>query len=279
MTDESPILTPASQPSAPLPGPLFVTCARGLEPLLVDELKTLGLSGVAERGGGVTAAGTWADAYRACLWSRLASRVLLPLDFFEIADADALYEGAKRIDWTAWFDVDSSFAIDVAGRSNTVTHTHFAALRVKDALADRFRDVHGRRPNVDADDPDVLIHVHLHGAQATISLDLSGESLHRRGYRLATGGAPLKENLAVAILIRSGWPAVFARGGSLFDPMCGSGTLLLEAALMAGDVAPGLMRTRHGFLALTTCEIENWRALMDEAKARRETGAERIPMM
>ena len=279
MTEES-LSTPASpSTSAALPGPLFVTCARGLEPLLVDELKALGLTEVAERGGGVTANGRWVDAYRACLWSRLASRVLLPLDFFEIADADALYQGAKRIDWPAWFDVDSTFAIDVAGRSNTVTHTHFAALKVKDALADRFREVHGRRPNVDAEDPDVSIHVHLHGAQATISLDLSGESLHRRGYRLATGGAPLKENLAAAILIRSGWPAVFARGGSLFDPMCGSGTLLLEAALMAGDVAPGLLRTRHGFLSLTTCEIDNWRALMDEAKARREAGAERIPVM
>ncbi len=275
MTEES----PATPLSAALPGPLFVTCARGLEPLLVDELKALGLTEVAERGGGVTANGRWIDAYRACLWSRLASRVLLPLDFFEIADAEALYQGAKRIDWPAWFDVDSTFAIDVAGRSNTVTHTHFAALKVKDALADRFREVHGRRPNVDAEDPDVSIHVHLHGAQATISLDLSGESLHRRGYRLATGGAPLKENLAAAILIRSGWPAVFARSGSLFDPMCGSGTLLLEAALMAGDVAPGLMRSRHGFLALATCEIDNWRALMDEAKARREAGAERIPIL
>lgn len=279
VTEEASRSIPEAPPSAPLPGPLFVTCARGLEPLLVDELRSLGLTDVAERGGGVTAQGRWVDAYRACLWSRLASRVLLPLDHLAIADAEALYQGALRIDWPAWFDVDSTFAIDVAGRSNTVTHTHFAALKVKDALADRFREVHGRRPNVDADDPDVSIHVHLHGAQATISLDLSGESLHRRGYRLATGGAPLKENLAAAILIRSGWPAVFARGGSLFDPMCGSGTLLLEAALMAGDVAPGLLRTRHGFLALTTCEVDHWRALMDEAKARREAGAERIPML
>ncbi len=265
--------------SRPLPGPLFASCARGLEPLLVDELKAFGFTDVAERGGGVTATGRWVDAYRACLWSRLASRILLPLDLVEIPDANALYDGARRIDWPAWFDVRSSFAIDVAGRSNTVTHTHFAALRVKDAIADRFRDTCGERPNVDAEDPDVAIHVHLHGAQATISLDLSGESLHRRGYRLATGGAPLKENLAAAILIRSGWPAVFARGGSLFDPMCGSGTLLLEAALMAGDVAPGLMRTRHGFLSLNGVEIDTWRALMDEAKARRETGAERIPIL
>lgn len=265
--------------SQPLPHPLFVTCARGLEPLLVDELKALGLTEVAERGGGVTANGTWVDAYRACLWSRLASRVLLPLAAFEMPDADALYAGAMTIDWPAWFDVDSTFAIDVAGRSNTVTHTHFAALKVKDAVADRFREVHGRRPNVDADDPDVSIHVHLHGAKGTISLDLSGESLHRRGYRLAGGGAPLKENLACAILVRAGWPAVAAAGGTLFDPMCGSGTLLIEAALMAGDVAPGLLRTRHGFLALTGCEIDGWRALMDDARLRREAGFERIPVL
>ena len=266
----------ASNPR-PLPSPLFVTCARGLEPLLVDELRQFGFSDVAERGGGVTAAGTWAQAYRACLWSRLASRVLLPLAHFEIADADALYAGARTIDWPGWFDVSRTFAIDVAGRSNTVTHTNFAALRVKDALADRFRDVHGRRPDVDTQDPDISVHVHLHGAQATISLDLSGESLHRRGYRLDSGGAPLKENLAAAILLRAGWPAVAERGGALLDPMCGSGTLLLEAAMMAGDIAPGLGRTRHGFLALTGADHELWQALIAEAEQRRREGAEKIP--
>ena len=264
-------------PSPPLPGPLFVTCARGLEPLVVDELRALRLTEVAERGGGVTARGSWRDAYRACLWSRLASRVLLPLANIEIPDGDALYTGAKAIDWPSWFDLRSSFAIDVAGRSSTVTHTNFAALRVKDAIADRFRDAHGARPDVDTDDPDVSIHVHLNRAQATISLDLSGESLHRRGYRLATGGAPLKENLAAAILLRSGWAEVATRGGALFDPMCGSGTLLLEAALIAGDVAPGLNRERHGFLALTGADVESWRELLAEARARREAGFAKIP--
>ncbi|GAC1621851.1 MAG: bifunctional 23S rRNA (guanine(2069)-N(7))-methyltransferase RlmK/23S rRNA (guanine(2445)-N(2))-methyltransferase RlmL [Nevskia sp.] len=268
----------ASSPaSKPLPSPLFVTCARGLEPLLVDELRRYGLSEVAERGGGVTASGTWEQAYRACLWSRLASRVLLPLAHVDIPDADALYAAAKAIDWPGWFDVSRTFAIDVAGRSNTVTHTNFAALRVKDALADRFREVHGRRPDVDTSDPDISIHVHLHAAQATISLDLSGESLHRRGYRLDSGGAPLKENLAAAILIRAHWPEIAAAGGALLDPMCGSGTLLLEAALMAGDVAPGLGRTRHGFLALTGADAAAWQALIAEAEQRKLDGAEKIP--
>ena len=265
------------QAANPLPSPLFVTCARGLEPLLVDELRGLGLTGVAERGGGVTATGDWGHAYRACLWSRLASRVLLPLAHFDIADADALYAGARAIDWPAWFHVDRTFAIDVAGRSNTVTHTHFAALRVKDALADAFRAAHGRRPDVDADDPDISVHLHLHGAQATISLDLSGESLHRRGYRLASGGAPLKENLAAAILLRAGWPEVAARGGALLDPMCGSGTLLLEAALIAADIAPGLGRTRHGFLALRDADHAAWQTLLDEAEARKQVGIPRLP--
>ena len=260
-----------------LPGPLFVSCARGLEPLLVEELRSLGLSEVAERGGGVAANGCWLDAYRACLWSRLASRVLLPLDLVQIPDADALYFGARSIDWPTLFDVSRTFAIDVAGRSNTVTHTHFAALRVKDALADRFRDVHGRRPDVDADKPDVSIHVHLHGAQATISLDLSGESLHRRGYRLDGGGAPLKENLAAALLIRAGWPQIAANGGALFDPMCGSGTLLLEAALIAADIAPGLARTRHGFLALNGADPQAWKALLAEAEARKQAGLAKLP--
>ncbi len=265
------------QAANPLPSPLFVTCARGLEPLLVDELRGLGLSEVAERGGGVTAAGDWGHAYRACLWSRLASRVLLPLAHFDIPDADALYAAAKAINWPAWFHVDRTFAIDVAGRSNTVTHTHFAALRVKDALADAFRAAHGRRPDVDADDPDISVHLHLHGAQATISLDLSGESLHRRGYRLASGGAPLKENLAAAILLRAGWPEVAARGGALLDPMCGSGTLLLEAALIAADIAPGLGRTRHGFLALQDADHAAWQTLLDEAEARKQASMPRLP--
>lgn len=181
------------------------------------------------------------------------------------------------IDWPAWFDISRTFAIDVAGRSNIVTHTQFAALRVKDALADRFREAHGRRPDVDTEAPDVSIHVHLHGAQITISLDLSGESLHRRGYRLAIGGAPLKENLAAAILLRAGWPAIAARGGALFDPMCGSGTLVLEAALMAADIAPGLGRQRHGFLALNGADHAGWHGLIDAAEQRKKVGLPQLP--
>lgn len=255
----------------------FFTCARGLEPLLIDELGALGLTELRERGGGVSGSGDWRAAYAACLWSRLASRVLLPLTTAEVADADALYAAARAIDWPAWFSADRSFAIEVAGRSQFLPHSQFAGLRVKDAIADRFRDDCGRRPDVDTDRPDIPVHLHLHDARITLSLDLSGEAMHRRGYRTATGGAPLKENLAAAILLRSGWPAIAAAGGAVLDPLCGSGTLVIEAAMIVADIAPGLGRARHGFLALNNADPALWQTLREEALARKAEGLLRLP--
>jgi 23S rRNA (guanine2445-N2)-methyltransferase / 23S rRNA (guanine2069-N7)-methyltransferase len=257
--------------------PLFFTCARGLEPLLREELAALGLRETHERAGGVAARGRLEDAYRACLWSRLASRALLPLAQFELRDAESLYAGARELDWPHWFAVERSFAIEVAGRAPAIAHTHFAALRVKDAVADRFRETQGRRPDVDAERPDVRIHLHLHKQQATLSLDLSGESLHRRGYRAEGGSAPLKENLAAAILLRSGWPQFAAEGRPLIDPMCGSGTLVIEAALMAADIAPGLGRRDYGFLALNEVDRGAWQVLIAQAEARKQQGLARLP--
>jgi 23S rRNA (guanine2445-N2)-methyltransferase / 23S rRNA (guanine2069-N7)-methyltransferase len=169
---------------------LFATCPRGVEPLLVHELGTLGATQAAERKGGVRFAGTLEVAYRACLWSRLANRILLPLARFDMADAGQLYEAARRIDWPELFDVGTSFAIEVACRSAAVSHTHYAGLKVKDAIADRFRESAGRRPDVDPDHPGIRIHLHLDGAQASLSLDLAGESLHRRGPRVRRPGFP-----------------------------------------------------------------------------------------
>ncbi|MGQ0621379.1 MAG: bifunctional 23S rRNA (guanine(2069)-N(7))-methyltransferase RlmK/23S rRNA (guanine(2445)-N(2))-methyltransferase RlmL [Panacagrimonas sp.] len=257
--------------------PLFVTCPRGLEPLLVTELQGLGAHAAKERSGGVAASGDRSLAYRACLWSRVASRVLMPLKNYPLTSADDLYAGAHAIDWTELFSPDSSFAIEVAGHSPAVTHTHYAGLKVKDAIADRFREKLGRRPDVNTDQPDIRVHLHLDREQATLSLDLSGESLHRRGYRGGAGEAPLKENLACAILLRAGWPEIAARGGALIDPMCGSGTFLIEGAWMAGDVAPALLRQRFGFEAWLDHVPRLWTELRAEAIERREVGLKKLP--
>ena len=258
---------------------LFVTCPRGLEPLLVTELLALGAAEAKERSGGVACSGDRLLAYRACLWSRLASRVLLPLANFPLMDADGLYAGAREIDWTEVFSPDSTFSIQVAGHSPAVTHTHFAGLKVKDAIADVFRDKFGRRPDVNTDEPDIRIHVHLDRAEANISLDLSGESLHRRGYRGATGEAPLKENLACAILLRAGWPDIAQRGGALIDPMCGSGTFLIEGAWMAADIAPSLMRHRFGFEHWLDHVPAVWHELKRDAQSRRDLGLSKLPRL
>lgn len=272
---------------------LFATCGRGIEPLLANELTTLGAQTCKERNGGVSFSADLATAYRACLWSRLASRVLMPLSTFALAapraegepqadvvptpdsanaGADALYAGALAVDWREIFDISKTFAIEVAGRSSQVPHTQFAGLKVKDAIADRFRNETGKRPNVDTDNPDIRVHLHLGGEQATLSLDLSGAALHERRYRKAGGEAPLKENLAAAILVRAGWPGYSKTGMPLFDTMCGSGTLVIEAALMAADVAPGLQRQRFGFECWRGHDHAAWQALLEEAQQRRKDG-------
>ena len=259
---------------------LFATASRGLEHLLARELTAFGAATVKEQGGGVSFTGDRAVAYRACLWSRTATRVLMPLSRFPLADAEGLYQAALAVDWPDLFALKTTFAIEVAGRSAAVTHTHFAGLRVKDAIADRFREKTGERPSVDTERPQIRIHLHLDRDHATLSLDLSGESLHRRGYRRAGAEAPLKENLAAAILLRAGWPELAAAGAPLLDPMCGSGTLVLEAALMACDIAPGLARERYGFEAWLDHQPKLWRELREEAQARAAAGrARELPVM
>lgn len=251
---------------------LFATCGRGVEILLLRELLSLGATDAAERKGGVRFHGDLSVAYAACLWSRVASRVLLPLAQFEVADADALYEAARKIDWPDLFAIDSRFAIEVAGSSRTVTHSHYAGLKIKDAIVDSFREKSGQRPSVDTDNPDIRIHLHLNGDTAGLSLDLAGDSLHRRGYRLSSSAAPLKENLAAAILLRAGWPEVCAAGGELLDPLCGSGTLVLEAALIAADIAPGLSRGRFGFEHWLEHKPRLWSDIRAQAEERRRNG-------
>ncbi|MFT3791710.1 MAG: bifunctional 23S rRNA (guanine(2069)-N(7))-methyltransferase RlmK/23S rRNA (guanine(2445)-N(2))-methyltransferase RlmL [Rudaea sp.] len=259
-----------------MPKAFFATCPKGLEYLLVDELKSLGAGEVREALAGVHFSGGLETGYRACLWSRLASRVLMPIAEFPADDGDALYHGALGVDWSEHFGADDTFAVDAVGSTKGITHTQFAALRVKDAVVDQFRERVGERPSVDTERPSVRINLVLRKGQAILGIDLAGTPLHQRGYRLGKGLAPLKENLAAGMLLRAGWPAVYAAGGGLVDPMCGSGTLLIEAALMAADIAPGLRRDYFGFLGWRGHDAPLWKTLHDEAQSRARAGAQAL---
>ena len=250
----------------------FASCPKGLEYLLVDELKAIGASDVHEALAGVYFRGELEAGYRACLWSRLASRVLLPIAEFSAEDGDALYAGVLAIDWTQHLDAQTSFAVAAVGKTRGVNHSQYAALRVKDAIVDQFRTNGSERPNVDTENPQLRVHLALRRGKAIISIDLSGAPLHQRGYRQGQGIAPLKENLAVAMLLRAGWLAVHAQGGGIVDPLCGSGTLLIEAALMAADVAPGLRRERFGFMGWRGHDAALWTTLHAQAQTRASAG-------
>lgn len=250
----------------------FASCPKGLEYLLKDEIASLGASDVHETLAGVHFSGDMETAYRACLWSRLASRVLLPLAEFDAATDQALYDGVQSIDWSSHLAAHGTLAVDANTAVSQLTHSQFIGQRVKDAVVDQFRQRDGTRPGVDTDEPDVRINLRLRRDRATLSLDLAGAPLHRRGWRELQGEAPLKENLAVAMLLRAGWPAMYASGGALLDPMCGSGTLLIEGAWMAADVAPGLHREYFGLLGWQQHDIALWKRLLDEARERAEAG-------
>ncbi len=257
----------------------FATAPRGVTDLLATELTDLGATFVADNRAGVEFEGTLETAYRACLWSRLANRILLPLAEFAAADPDALYEGCQTIDWSTHMSPTGTLAIDANVANSRITHNHYAALRIKDAIVDQFNAAVGQRPSVDTERPDLRINAYIHRDVARIYVDLSGTSLHQRGYRLATGDAPLKENLAAAILLRAGWPEIARQGGALVDPMCGSGTLLLEAAMIAGDVAPGLRRTYFGLTHWGQHDDAIWQRLITEACERETAGAKHIPTL
>jgi 23S rRNA (guanine2445-N2)-methyltransferase / 23S rRNA (guanine2069-N7)-methyltransferase len=254
---------------------LFATAPAPVTSMLEAELVELGARRTRILGAGVEFGGDLALAYRACLWSRLASRILLPIARVPAVDPDTLYAGARDLEWEAHFEPHTTFAVDCSVRRARIAHSHFAALRVKDAVVDRFREVRGRRPDVDARNPDLRLHLHLRGGEGRIYLDLGGDSLHRRGYRTRAGPAPLRETLAAAMLRFAGWPE--ARFEALLDPLCGSGTLLIEAALMSADTAPGLGRERFGFEAWHGHDPQLWESLRREAVARRERGIAALP--
>ena len=257
----------------------FATAARGMEPLVADELRALSAPEVKEERGGASFGGPLATAYRACLWLRTANRVLMPLARFPAQDASQLYAAVNRMPWEQDLSPDGTLAVDFTGGNEKIIHTQFGAQRIKDAVVDRFRDKFGRRPSVDLEQPDVRINAHLHRDIATVSLDLSGDSLHLRGYRTTGVAAPLKENLAAALLLKCGWPEIAGQDGAFVDPMCGSGTLAIEAALIAGDVAPGLLRARWGFSGWRRHDPQLWQHLLQEARQRRDSGRKDIPVI
>ncbi|KZX60140.1 23S rRNA (guanine(2445)-N(2))/(guanine(2069)-N(7))-methyltransferase [Halioglobus sp. HI00S01] len=250
----------------------FATCPKGLEGLLAAELQTLGAESSRETVAGVYFSGAQAMGYRACLWSRLANKVLRPLASFEVEDGDQLYTQLKGFDWSRVLSARNSIAIDFSGTNRSIRNTQFGAQRCKDAVVDWFKENGGHRPAVDRRSPDVRLNVRLSRGKVALAIDYSGASLHQRGYRQQQGAAPLKENLAAAILLRADWPGAAARGGALIDPMCGSATLLLEGAMMAADIAPGLGRKRFGFEKLPEHNDTQWRAILADARGRAERG-------
>ncbi len=232
--------------------PLFATAARGTEALLAAELEALGAKKVRQGRGGVRFSANLLEALRICIWTRIAMRVLYPLGEGEAIGAQGLYDAVAGVPWEEHLTADSTFAVDSTLKDSEHDHSGFVSLKVKDAIVDRLRDKLGARPDVDTKDPDVRIVAHLVRNQLSLSLDLCGEPLHRRGYRVRPTVAPLKENLAAAMLAAVGYVGT----EPLFDPMCGSGTLLVEAGMIAGNRAPGAWR-KFG--------VERWPHLGEEA--------------
>ncbi len=259
---------------------LFATTPKAMETILSDELRALGITHIKATLAGVAFQGDLETAYRACLWSRTANRILLVLSSFEVKSQEDLYNGIQKIDWFEHINPEDSIAVSFSAKnSEAINNTHFGALKVKDAIVDQMRDRFKTRPSVNTEQPNIRINVYLNGENAQLSLDLSGESLHRRGYRDVSIQAPMKENLAAAMLLRSGWPQIAKQQGSLIDPMCGSGTLLLEGAMIAADYAPGLLRDYYGFLGWKKHDAQCWKKLRAEAELRKKIGLEKLPVI
>jgi 23S rRNA G2445 N2-methylase RlmL len=215
----------------------------GTEGVLCDELRELGFASVRLNRGGIPFRGTMQDGWRACFQSRIAARIQLLLGRFPCRTPDDLYHGIKSIDWSPFIGRSQTLAVSAVSREEAMSHSGFTALKVKDAIVDQLREEAGERPDVNREDADVRVFVHVANQKATVYLDLAGEPLNKRGYRQMTGEAPLRETIAAALLRMAGWD----RESPLVDPMCGSGTLAIEAAMWATNMAPGLLRDRFGF--------------------------------
>jgi len=241
----------------------FATVARGLEAIAAQELEQLGAHAVQPGFCGASFEGDRTLLYRINLWARLPFRILMKLHEFSCRDATELYRGIQTIDWLEHLTPDRTLAVKTTGKTEQLNHTHFTSLQVKNAIVDQQQETLGDRSDVKLQEPDVQIRVHLDRDVCTVSLDSSGNSLHRRGYRPAVGAAPLKESLAAALIQLSGWQPE----QTFYDPLCGSGTLPLEASLMALNIAPGLFRKQFGFETWPDFDSSLWNQLIEEAKA------------
>ncbi|MDI6816925.1 MAG: THUMP domain-containing protein [Actinomycetota bacterium] len=244
----------------------FATTAKGIEAVLAREIEALGLTVASEQTGGVAFTGTMEAAYRANLWLRTANRILMPLIEFDCFSEQDLYDRVRRLDWPRYLKPSMTLAVDANVRDSNITHSKYAALKTKDAIVDNLRAKLGSRPDVNPNDPDLRVNVHIHRNRCTLSLDTSGESLHRRGYRRSQVEAPLKETLAAALVELTGWDGTTP----FIDPMCGSGTIIIEAALKAANIAPGLIRERFGFERWLNFDKALWDRLIGEARAQRK---------
>lgn len=243
----------------------FATCPRGLENLLIDELLTIGAKGAEAVPGGAKFSGDWRTCYLANLWSRIATRILWQIARAPYRDEKDIYKLAHAVPWPSHFSVRRTLRVHLTAIRSPLKSLDFATLKIKDAICDRFRDSIGSRPNVDTQAPDVRVHAFINDKEATLYLDTSGEPLYKRGFKFASVEAPIKENLAAGILKLMGWRADIP----LLDPMCGSGTFLLEASLMAHDVAPGLGR-KFGFFRLDHFDQSLWQHVLKQAEERRQ---------
>ncbi len=251
----------------------FATCPVYLEELLKTELESFGATEIQMAHGGAGFNGSIETAYRACLWSRIANRILFPLVSFDAEKPEDIKAGAEGFEWENHFSANATIAVDANLTKTKICTPAYAALSVKDGIVDRARKLTGKRPSVDTDNPDIRLNIHITLTRAAIALDLSGAGLHKRGYRIETVKAAVRENTAAAVLLRSGWDRDAASSRFMFlDPMCGSGTLITEALLIASDTAPGISRKRFGFEKWLHHRPELWSKLKAEAEQRRRTG-------
>ena len=243
----------------------FATCPRGLEPVLAAELRQLQAEKIRAVGGGVAFSGDFLLCYRANLESRIASRVLWQVATDDYRNEDDIYRTAFALPWTDWFEPAHTIRVDVSATKSPLTSVNFVTLKIKDAVCDKIRRLSGRRPSVNTREPDIPIQGHLTDRDFTLYLDTTGEPLFKRGMRMATGEAPLRENLAAGMLRLAGW----VPGTPLLDPMCGSGTILLEAAQMAIDIAPGLGR-HFTFEKFKNFDGRRWRELRQQSMSQQK---------
>ena len=244
----------------------FATVARGLEDIAAAEIKDLGAKEVTTSFTGVSFVGDKELLYKVNLWSRIIFRVLVPIAKVKSFNAEQLYRSVQQIDWTEYLTPDMTLAVNCTGKNKQLNHSHFTALQIKKAIVDRQQQDYGRRSDINPKSPDLLVNAHIDNNRCTISLDSSGTSLHRRGYRPAVGLAPLKESLAAALIDLSQWTPETA----FYDPLCGSGTLPIEATLKALNIAPGLYRDRFGFQSWLDYDDSLWDKIVTEANNKQQ---------